>query len=140
MDYNAIADRLAAIADSVELRGFSEVPDSIPTWAFIVGEMDINLNLTFGSRSGTRRGTDEVTITCRIFVGRYDDKQAQRKLREWMSGSGSRSLVQAIQADKTLNGTVHSSKVSRLSGNRMFDIGGSKHYGIELDVYAIGDA
>lgn len=140
MDYNEIADALAAIANGVGLRGFSEVPDAIPTWAFIVGEMDVNPNLTFGSRSGTRRGTDEVTITCRIFVGRYDDKQAQRKLREWMSGSGQKSLIQAIQADKTLCGTVHSSKVARFSGNRMFDIGGTKHYGIEVDVYAIGDA
>lgn len=140
MDYNAIADALEAIARGVGLTAFSEVPDAIPSWAFIVGEMDINPNLTFGSRSGTRRGTDEVTITCRILVGRYDDKQAQRKLREWMSGSGVTSMIQAIQADKTLGGTVHSSKVARFSGNRMYDVGGTKHYGIELDIYAIGDA
>jgi hypothetical protein len=140
VDYNALAEGLEAAAASTGVRPFSEVPDSLPTWGFYVGEMDIDVNLTFGSRSGTRRGTDAVTVTCRVLVARYDDKQALKKLRGYMAGSGMQSLVQAIQADKTLGGSCDSSKVMRLSGNRMFDVGGTKYYGVELDVYAIGSA
>lgn len=140
MDLNAVANALTACAEGVGLNALDYVPDTLPNTAFYVGEMDLDPNATFGSRSGTRRGTDRVTITCRILVARSTDKDALRKSRTYCAGSGPRSLLQAIQADATLDGTCHSSKVDRISLNRMFDVAGVKYYGVEIDVFAIGAA
>jgi hypothetical protein len=48
--------------------------------------------------------------------------------------------VQAFANDKTLGGTVHACHVKKMRGNRMFDVGGQKFYGLELDVFVIGAA
>lgn len=140
MDFNAIALALSACAESVGLNALDYVPDTLPNTAFYVGEMEIDPNKTFGRRSGTRQGTDQAVITCRVLVARSTDKSALRKSREYMGGSGARSLIQAIQTDATLGGTCHASKVERVSGNRMFDVAGLKYYGVEIDVFVIGAA
>lgn len=140
MDYNAIAEALVTKAQLTDVNGMEQVPDSLPSEAFYVGEIDIDPNQTFGSRSGTRRGTDQAMITCRILVARSTEKWALRKLRTYMGGSGVSSIIQALQGDKTLNGTVHSSVVKAIRGNRMFDVGGAKFYGVEIDIFVIGAA
>jgi hypothetical protein len=143
VDWNAVADALEAAAETVPgINGFSEVPDSIPTIGFYVGEMDVELDATFRRRGGgtTRRGTDQALITCRVLVARYDDKFALRKLRDFMGGSGPSSLMEAISADRTLNGSVDDSHLKRMRGNRLFQVGEMRYYGVELDVFVIGDA
>lgn len=144
MDFNAIADALEATAQTIPgVNAFSEVPDSLPTIGFYVGEMDITPNITMrGQRSGggLRRGTDEATITCRILVARFNEKTALRKLREYMGGAGMLSLLDAIEQNRDLNDTVHDSKITSIRGNRMFDVGGEKYYGVEFDLYVIGDS
>jgi hypothetical protein len=140
MDWNAIALGLEAAAETTGLNALDYVPDDLPNTAMYVGEMEIDPNITFGSRTGTRRGTDQGTITCRVLVARSTDKYAIRKMRQYMAGSGVKSLIQAFQADKTLGGSCSSSKVARISGNRLFNVGEAKFYGCEIDVFVIGAA
>lgn len=140
MDFNAIAEALVEKAKLTDINALEQVPDSLPSEAFYVGEIDIDVNRTFGSRSGTRTGTDSAMITCRILVARSTEKWALRKLRTYMGGSGVSSITQALQGDKTLNGTVDSSVVKAIRGNRMFDVGGLKYYGVEIDIFVIGAA
>lgn len=144
MDWNAIALALEARAELTGLNALDHVPDSLPSAAFYVGEMDIEMDVTFRRRrtggSTTRTGTDQGTITCRILVARSTDKYAVRKMRSYMSGSGATSVAESIANDPTLGGTVHSSQVKRMRGNRLFDVGGSKFYGVEIDVFVIGAA
>lgn len=140
MDWNAVAEALEACAESTGLNALDHVPDDLPNSGFYVGEVDFDVNVTFGSRSGTRRGTDQATITCRVLVARSTDKWSVKKVRNYCAGSGPKSLVQAIQADKTLNGTVDSSVVRGLRFNRLFQVGEKKFYGVELDVFVIGGA
>lgn len=140
MDYNEIAEALSAAAKTTGINAMDYVPDSLPSEAFYVGEIDIDTNVTFGRRTGTRRGTDQATITCRILVARSTDQWALKKCRTYMSGSGTTSIIQAIQADRTLGGTVHDSMVRGFRGNRLFNVGEKKYYGIEIDVFVIGDA
>jgi hypothetical protein len=140
MDWNDVAQALADAAETTGINAYDYVPDSLANTAFYVGEIDIDTNVTFGSRSGTRRGTDQGTVTCRVLIARSDDKHALRKCRDYMSGSGARSLIQAIQADRTLDGSVHDSMVRGFKGNRLFVVGEKKYYGIEIDVFVIGDA
>jgi len=144
MDWNAICDALEAKAETVPgINAFSEVPDSLPTIGFYVGEIDVELNIVMrGKRTpgGPRRGSDQAHITCRILVARYDDKQALRKLRSFMGGHGAASVVDALELDRTLNGTVDDSRCVSMRGNRLFDVGNTKYYGVELDLFVIGDA
>jgi hypothetical protein len=140
MNWNDVASGLEAAAEATGINALDYVPDDLPNTAFYVGEMDIDVNQTFGSRSGTRRGTDSATITCRVLVARSTGKYAIRKLREYMGGSGVKSLVQAIQADKTLGGSCDSSKVLAIRGNRLFTVGEAKFYGVEIEVFVIGAA
>lgn len=140
MDWNAVADGLEAAAQTTGISALDHVPDDLPNKAFYVGEMDIDVNRTFGSRSGTRRGTDQGTITCRVLVARSTDSHSIKKMREYMAGSGPQSLIQAIQADRTLGGSCEDSVVKSLRGNRLFDVGAAKFYGVEIDVFVIGAA
>ncbi len=145
MDYNAIALALETAAETTGINALDYVPDSLPSAAFYVGEMDIEMDVTFRRRptpaeGSARVGTDQATITCRVLVARTTDKYAVRKMRNYMSGSGATSIAQAIGADRTLGGTVHASQVKRLRGNRQFDVGGRMFYGVEIDVFVIGDA
>lgn len=143
MDWNAVALALEAVAETTGINALDYVPDELPNTAFYVGEMDITPNVTFGNRAAhpsTRTGTDEATITCRVLVARSTDKYGVRKMREYCNGGGLKSLVQAIQANKTLNGTVHGNKVAAIRGNRMFTVGERRFYGAEIEVYVIGAA
>ncbi len=142
MDYNAVADAIASIAhDGTGINALDFVPDELPNEALYVGEIDVELDVTFRRRQGgQRRGTDQATITVRVLVARSTDKFALRKLREYMGGTGPKSLVDCLSANRTLNDTVHDSHVKRFRGNRLFDVGGSKFYGVEVDLFVIGDA
>lgn len=140
MDWNEVSDALAECAKAVGLNALDYVPDDLPNRAFYVGEIDSDPNQTMGSRSGTRRGTDQALITCRVLIARSTDKWALRKLREYSAGSGPKSLLQAIQADGSLGGTVDSSIVKAMRLNRLFNVGEKKFYGLEIDVFVIGSA
>lgn len=142
MDWNAVALALEQKALSIGLNALDFVPDDLPNTAFYVGEMDIEPNQTFNKvrPDGSRMGTDQATITCRILVARSTDKWAIRKMRDFLAGSGDKSLIQAIQADQTLANTCDSSKVISMRGNRLFTVGDSKFYGTEIDIFVIGAA
>lgn len=143
MDWNAVALALEAKAESVGLNALDYVPDSLPNSAFYVGEMDIEPNQTFNKvrEDGSRIGTDQATITCRVLIARSTDKFAIRKMRTYSAGSGMASLIQAIQSDPTLDGTVDACKVISIRGNRLFTVGAdAKFYGTEFDIFVIGQA
>jgi hypothetical protein len=144
MNWNAVCDHLESAANSVPgINAFSEVPDSLPNIGFYVGEIDVELNRAMRARrtaDGPRRGTDEANITCRLLVARFSDKGAIRKLRDFMGGGGALSVVDAIERDRTLGGSVDDSAVKNMRGNRLFNIGEKKYYGVEIDIFVIGDA
>jgi hypothetical protein len=146
MDWNAVAMALETAAKTTGINAIDFVPDSLPDEMFYVGEMDITMDVTFrrntvdGNGHITRVGTDQGMITCRILVARSTDKYAVRKMRSYMAGSGPTAVAEAIMQDKTLGGTVHSSQLKRLQGNRLFEVGMGKFYGVEMDIFVIGAA
>ena len=142
MDWNAVSDAIATVCKTATgITAVDFVPDELPNAALYVGEIDVEFDQTFRRRvNSTRKGTDQATITIRILVARSTDKYALRKLRTYMGGSGSKSIADALSASRNLNGTVHDSHMKRMRGNRLFDVGGSKFYGVELDLFVIGDA
>ncbi len=143
MDWNAVATEIEAIAKGVGLNALDIVPDDLPNTAFYVGEMDIEPNQSFNKRlpNGHRAGTDKATITCRVLVARSTDKWAIRKMREYLAGSGDKSLVEAIQATSGVVGKPWSGiVVTAMRGNRLFVVGEAKFYGTEIELNVIGAA
>lgn len=141
MDFNAVATELERRAGTTgpltsgrKIVPFDIVPDALPDAAFVVGEVDITFDKTFG------RGSDEATITCRVFVARADDAYGQRALREFMAGGGVVSIKQALETKpRYVPGVFDDLQVKRARGNRLFIIGEQRYYGVEFDVYVIGD-
>jgi hypothetical protein len=145
MDWNAVSAGLVKAAKTTGLNALDYVPDALPNVpSFYVGEIDAELDITFRkakAQGSTRRtGNDQATITCRILVAKSTDKYALRKLRDYMAGSGPESIIEAIAADETLNGSVDGSHVKRMRGNRLFLVGEKRYYGVEIDVFVIGAA
>lgn len=134
MDLNAIALGLAANVTPVEgINALDYVPDALPEPVFMVGEIDIDFDKTFS------RGSDELTITCRVLVARGDDQGGQQTLRDFMAGGGVYSVKKAIESDRTLGGACDDLRVVRARGNRLFVVGEVRYYGVEFEVYVIGD-
>lgn len=136
MDLEAVCAGLADRARTIPgLNATSHVPDSINSPAFFPAEIDIDYDKTFG-------GSDEVTITCRVLLGRADDKASQARLRRFLS-RGARSLKRAIEGDpgvpQTLDGACDDLHVKRVQGYRYYEHNGTKYLGAEHVVFVIGD-
>lgn len=144
MDWNVAALKLEAIAVGLGLNALDYVPDDLPNKAIYVGEIDGEPNQSFNAKKpdGSRKGTDSAMITLRLLVARSDDKHAIRKMREYMNGSGDKSLIEAIQetngrpSEFPWSGIV----VKSFGSNRLFNVGESKFYGTEINVYVTGAA
>lgn len=144
MDWNEAALKLEGIAEDLGLNAMDYVPDDMPNAGIYIGEIDGEPNQSFNSTKpdGSRKGTDSATITLRLLVARSTDKHAIRKMRDWMKGSGDKSLIQAIQATNAQPQTYPWSgiKVVRFGSNRLFTIGEKRFYGTEITVYVTGAA
>ncbi len=83
---------------------------------FFAGEYTVDYD------KAMRRSLDEVELTCRVLVGRADDKAGQRTLDALLAGSGPASLKQAIEAARgapgeyALGGLAHDLHVMRMQG------------------------
>jgi hypothetical protein len=144
MDWNTVAEQLEQIAESKGINALAYVPDDLPNKAFYVGEMDIEPNQAFNKRKpdGSRAGTDQANITCRLLVARSTDRHAIIEMRKWLTGGGDTSLLEAFQATNANPQTYEWSgiKVIAMRGNRLFNVGEAKFYGTEFEIFVIGAA
>lgn len=115
------------------------IPDSVIQPHFFVGEYNIEFDRAFG------RGQDQVEFTCRVLVGRADDRSAQRHLDAMLSGAGPASLKAAIEAargapgEAALGGLADDLHVVRVAGYRWYEHAGTQYVGAELTIRVIGD-
>ncbi|MFJ6617587.1 hypothetical protein ACIQOW_08430 [Kitasatospora sp. NPDC091335] len=138
----AIADAARAVtlpAGAAKLTSTGYTPDSVSAPHFFVGEYTVDYDRTFG------RGRDEAEFTCRILVGRQDDRAAQLILDATLSGAGPASLKQAIEAargapgEPALGGLAHDLRVERVQGYRWYEHAGTQYVGAEIIIRVIGD-
>ncbi|MFE7559666.1 hypothetical protein [Kitasatospora sp. NPDC057500] len=114
-------------------------PDSIAEPHFFTAEVNVDFDKTMG------RGLDELEITCRVLVGRGDDRAAQQLLDALLSGAGPASLKQAIEAARgapgeyALGGLAHDLRVERVQGYRWYEHAGVQYVGAEMTIRVIGD-
>ncbi len=138
----AIADAARAVvlpAGVGKLTCSGYTPDAVTAPHFFVGEYSVDFD------KAMRRSLDEVEVTCRVLVGRADDKSAQITLDGMLSGSGDASLKQAIEAARgapgefALGGLAHDLHVMRVQGYRWFEHQGTQYVGADLVIKVIGD-
>lgn len=140
MNVGAVKEGLAlAVRAAIpSLNCFGYVPDSCPEPCFYTGEVDIEFDKTFG------RGTDEMTITCRVLVSRADDRSGQRALDRYLAGSGPHSIKAALETargapgEAALGGLADDLHLMRVQAYRMYQVGETYYYGAELVVRVIG--
>jgi hypothetical protein len=139
-DAIATAARAVVLPAGVpKLTSTGYVPDAITEPHFFVGEVQITFDRAMG------RGLDELELTCRVLVGRADDKASQRILDAMLSGSGAASLKAAIEAARgapgefALSGLAHDLHVMRVQGYRWYEHAGTQYVGAELVIKVIGD-
>lgn len=115
------------------------VPDAITEPHFFTAEVEVEFDKAMGRR------LDQIEITCRVLVGRADDRSSQEVLDALLSGSGPASLKAAIQAARgapgqaALGGLAHDLHVMRIQGYRWYEHAGSTYVGAELVIKVIGD-
>ncbi|HCA86374.1 MAG TPA: hypothetical protein DEQ61_13240 [Streptomyces sp.] len=138
----AIADAARAVvlpAGSGTLTCTGYVPDAVTAPHFFVGEYSIDFD------KAMRRSLDEVELTCRVLVGRADDKSAQKTLDALLSGAGTASLKAAIEAARgapgayALGGLADDLHLMRMQGYRWYEHAGTQYVGAELIIKVIGD-
>ncbi|MGW0537811.1 hypothetical protein [Streptomyces sp. NPDC003032] len=146
MQISLIRDAVAAAARAVvlpagvgKLTCTGYVPDSVVAPCFFVAEVEVTYDKTFG------RGTDELNFTCRVLVGRADDRAAQRVLDAMLSGSGPASLKVAIEAARgapgvlALGGLADDLHLMRVQAYRWYTHHDTTFLGAELALKVIGD-
>lgn len=133
MDVEAVFTGLRNNAGAiVGLNVFEFAPDSITPPVFFPHDVEIDWDQTFG------RGMDAFTITARLLVAKADDRAGQKTLKGYLAGSGSLSLKQALQADKTLGGACDALHVKSVRGYGVYEHNAQHFYGAEFSIYVIG--
>lgn len=81
------------------------------------------------------RGADWVNFIVRVLVGATNDIGAQKRLDDFLDGSGSSSIKAVIESDTTLGGACHDLQVKRCTGYRVYSRdGGAPVLGAEWEV------
>jgi hypothetical protein len=145
VDYSLVKQELAnaiKVAEIPDLDSYSYLPDSPHLPCFIAGEVDIEVNNSFGPGPG---GFDIATVTCSVFVSDADDLDGQRKLDQLISRSGTYSVRQALWAARgepgqaALNGACDDFSIDRISGYGLIQLGNNQsYYGANITVRLIG--
>lgn len=137
----AIADaaRAVVLPDGIgKLTSTGYVPDSVAAPAFFVAEVEVAYDRAMG------RKLDELLFTCRVLVGRADDRTSQKILDSLLSGSGEASLKQAIEVargapgEMALGGLADDLHLQRVQGYRWYEHEGTTYVGAELVIKVIG--
>jgi hypothetical protein len=95
--------RLATITG---LRVFDSIPDQVTPPAAVVGQLDFTFDID------NARGLDIANVDVYVIVQRFDARSGQNQLDNYL-GSGNKSIKTAIEADRTLGGTVDTLRVTR---------------------------
>lgn len=134
MDLDAVIENLASVVKTAipDLTTYDYSAEAIIEPAFLPGDVTIDFDQTFG------RGLDAITIKPIVLVGRSDDRTGQKKLNDYLSGSGSTSLKAQIEASPTLGGTCHDLRVIRVTGRRFYTFGDTQYVGAELEIFIVG--
>jgi hypothetical protein len=131
LDLPAIMEGLSTALGSIDgLRSFAYPPDSVSPPAAVVTLPEVDFDSTMA------RGSDRLEIVVAVLAGRVSERSAVPLLAGYMSGSGSSSVKAAIEADVTLGGVAHSTRVLT-ADPRPMTVGSVEYFGAEFNVEVI---
>jgi hypothetical protein len=134
VDLVVVRAELAVAATAVPgLNAYPGAPASLEVPCFYSGESEIDYDQTFA------KGVDELQLTCYLMTSAAEDLDGQRLLDAFL-GRGPQSIKAALEADRTLRGTVSDMCVRRMQGYRTYGSGTDTFYGAQIIVRAIGQA
>lgn len=133
MDLNAVAAGIATNIGTIEgLQALDYGPDDGVEPLFWVGGIEEQFDTAMG------RGQDDLTITCWLIVSRADDENGQKQVREYMAGSGAKSIRTVLRTDKTLSGSASDCRVTSARGPISIELGSNRYIGAQFTIWAIG--
>lgn len=100
-DIAALRDGAANTLSTISgLNTYAYVPGSPTPDAAVVGPVDVSYEDTF------EREANEYTFSVWVVVAHTSDRDAQRRIDDYLSLTGPKSVYAAINADRTLGGAV----------------------------------
>lgn len=110
MTINNLRSGLAANISTINgLRVAAEVPDN-PSPPIAVIQLQ-----TISYDGAMAQGLTTYSFLISVIVGRSAEREAQRRLDNFASSSGSSSIKLAVQSDKTLGGAAYDVRVSEMT-------------------------
>ena len=128
----SIEDVILGIENALQeidgLRTHAHIPDTIdpPAAAVTFEECDFDSTLS--------RGSDDLVFLVHIFTSAADAKSGQRKLYDYIDGSGGKSVKAAIDADSTLGGIAMYAVVERAEDFGKVTVADIPFYGVKFTV------
>lgn len=133
MDLNAVAEGIADNIGTIDgLQALDYGPDDGVEPLFWVGGIEEQFDTAMG------RGQDELSITCWLIVSRADDENGQKQVREYMAGSGTKSVRTVLCTDKTLGGAASDCRVTFARGPIPIELGSNRYIGAQFTIWVIG--
>lgn len=122
---NGLKTRIETISG---LTGHARPGGTINVPAVVVVPAQIVYDQTMG------RGEDLLSFTLVLLVAEGDSDLAQQQLDEYLAGSGTRSLLAAINADPTLGGVADWTKLRGVDSYGDIEYSGKQYVGARLPV------
>jgi len=129
---SGIKTRIATITSIQRVYAPNELPEAI-------NEFPCAVVMHTGTEYGVTMGgaTDQHDFSIKIFVTNQDQPSAFNRILDFLTRTGSDSVVAAIRADATLNGSASDVTVLTNAGQGVITWGGVQYLGTEftLEVY-----
>ena len=122
-----LANNLATIAG---LRVAAEIPDNPSPPIGIVALRTVEYDQAF------RRGLAVYTFVVTVVVGRAAERIAQRRLNDYCDNSGTSSIKQALESDKTLGGSAFDVRVVSMDNIGSLQLSDATYLAAEFTVIA----
>lgn len=106
---------------------YDSVPDSINVPCIFARPLDGDLLADPG-----QGGEHNMIIT--VMVGRADLESAQNEIRPYLARTGSHSVKEAVESDRTLGGLISSIVVRRYRAVGVREFSGTLFFGVDFDL------
>ncbi len=126
----AIATNLGTITG---LRTSPEMPDNPNPPIALVKPTSIDYNQAFA------KGMTQYSFAVVVIVGRADERTAQRTLDAYCSSTGSSSIKNAVESDKTLGGNAYDCRVSEMRNYTPIQLNDGTYLAAEFAVEVFAD-
>ena len=126
----ALATNLGTISG---LRTSPEMPDNPNPPIALVRPVTVEYNQAMA------RGMTKYNFTVVVIVGRAEERTAQRSLDAYCSSTGTSSIKNAVESDKTLGGNAYDCRVSEMRNYTPIQLNEGTYLAAEFAVEVFAD-